>query len=213
MAETLAFFYDDISESQADEVIRELALATNTPNLTLGIMRKRVLAASCIPHYIRKLIRCPSCGRWQMTDHIFCPQCSGKEDVDWGKCQLAHCINKNCCGNDEVIKRLSAEERRRAVCHHLSRKAVSEYIFYIPPEPILAEFIRSRCAFRSVGLTESEIVKGVKSAEQLHFHSLLYSENACDVYEAVGWKQACDAADGAGVGKGGGGCGVEEWCE
>ena len=23
----------------------------------------------------------------------------------------------------------------------------------------------------------------------------------------------CDEADGAGVGKGGGGCGVEEWCE
>lgn len=76
LAAALKIIYSGISESQAEQFLYFLSLGTEFKDLTLQVIKQRVLEASCIPMSVKKIMRCPQCKRWKLTNRVFCEECS-----------------------------------------------------------------------------------------------------------------------------------------
>ena len=152
--------------------------------------RRILLSQSCLVCCIRKVVYCDCCGKWQNTNHMFCPACSKSPTFsDWEKCRLVKCDCSSCKRNESD----PTVDKRTIVCNHVSQCVKRRYFIYFPPEAIIAEYFRSGLEREMFGTLEDEIVEEVKSATVLQYHNVLFSKNAEDVYRGVGWNKAADA--------------------
>lgn len=194
-AAALELIYQGISEDKMRRILYHLDMANEGCTLDLDEMKKLVLPYSCITTHIEMIFQCNACKQWVHTNLIFCPYCSATatDDLDWKTFQLAECHSISCNGNATNYLLMLPEQRREICCNHLSRLPKSRYVLYIPPEAMVAEYIRSGLANTMFGLTEEEIVAGVREADSVGYHSVFYSENARDIYQKVGYSKAAQA--------------------
>ena len=144
---------------------------------------------------MQKVIHCPQCKHWVNTNHVYCPLCvsnSSSTIEDWEKCRLVMCKRKACPANP-AYRCTDLSDAQTACCCHLSKKILGEFVLYMSPECVIAEFFRSRLVKNMYGLEEEEVILLAQDAEAYGFHHLLLSENACDVYRGIGWERAAAA--------------------
>ena len=188
----LSLFYKGVPENLVRSMLNHLAKATGNTLLELDEISKAVLSCSCIPGAMKPIIQCPKCNHWQLTNHVFCPICSSKEDCDWNGCRLISCRCRYCKAGKNALL-LTDEAKRDAVCTHISKSYLGPHIFYIPVEAVIADLINCGLGFESVGIEESEIVEMAEKAAALQFHNILLSKNALGIYEQMGWAKAAEA--------------------
>lgn len=158
-------------------------------------MREAVLSYSCITYHVRKIIHCPKCGEWVLGDYVYCPKCVERMDRDPNSYMLVTCPCPSCQANPLNLGSLSFEDMKKARCHHFSRRPRGEYVLYIPPDAIVAEYERSKLTTQMFGLTQDEICRGCEEADALGYHSILYSSNARDLYNGMDLPKAKEAVD------------------
>lgn len=192
IAQVLALFYTGTAESKAEKILSVLSKITGIPSITLSAMRKTLFACSCLCDYIQKVVCCPSCGKWQLTTNVFCPKCSANAttQTDWSSIQLFECNGVKCEGNPTQFSKYRVFEKQKAVCLHKSKKLLCKYVFFVPPEAIIAEYFRSKLYQSMVCLEEKEICDALQQADRLGYHSVLFSRNAAIIYHDIGWRDA-----------------------
>ena len=183
--------YAGTAESYVKDGLECIAIGLGNEELTLKSIKEEVLRASCIPRFVKKVMRCPQCKRWNLTNRVFCEECSRNltVDDDWSKCALSDC-RCNCDGNSERWMTLTAEERRSATCIHFSKQPTDDYVLFIPPEAIIADYMNMGYTDEMVGLKEDQIKELAKDADACGFHHVLLTENAKRIYEAMGFSEA-----------------------
>lgn len=197
VAQTLSILYSGLSERRSRKLLRNLARMMKSKKITLSSMRKTLYTYSCICENVVKIVECPKCKKWAITSRVICPDCAAtcKDDRDWRECRLVECSGVNCGGNPVIFSSYDDAAKKIACCKHRCKKVKGRYAFFVPPEPIIAEFIRSTLVDSMFGLEEKDIVDGVKAASVLGYHHLLFSENALDVYKQFGWNEAAAAVE------------------
>lgn len=188
--------YAGTAESYVKEGFECIAIGLGNEKLTLSSIKEEVLRASCIPRFIKKVMRCPQCKRWKLTNRVFCEECSKNLTVndDWSQCVLSDC-RCNCDGNSEKWMTLTAERRREATCIHFSKQPTGDYVLFIPPEAIIADYMNMGYTKEMVGLKEDQIKELAKDADACGFHHILLTENSKRIYEAVGFSEAAEAVE------------------
>lgn len=197
-AAALELMYHKTSEEQQEKILYFLSKAIHEENLNMNQLRKVVLPHSCLTYHIRKIIKCPNCGFWTMDDFVYCQRCLSRcnsENIDPYPFLLAMCNNRCCDAYYHNLAGLPLHKRLKVRCNHLSRRPRGEYLLYIPPHAIVAEYERTNIIQEMFGLTEDEICEGVQEAENLGYHNIFYSENARDLYKGMGMLRASDAVE------------------
>lgn len=196
LAAALKVAYSGISESKVLELLGFVALGMHIECISLKEIKQRVFEASCIPLAIKKIMRCPQCRRWSLTNRVFCQECSKNLTIndDWRLCALSNC-RCNCNGNKEKWRLLTAEERREATCDHYSKQPTDQYVLFIPPEAVIADYINMGFTNEMVGLKEDQIKELAKDANSCGFHHILLTQNSKRIYEAMGFAEAAEAVE------------------
>ena len=173
-------------------ILNLLSRITGVPGITLSAMRKTLFACSCICDYIQKVVCCPACGKWQLTNRVFCQKCSadGTHLTDWQSIRLIECKGIHCGGNPEISSKYCVEKKKKAVCQHKSKKYLCRYILYVPLEAVITEYIRSRLFQEMICLKESDICDAAQQADSLGYHSVFLSRNAAIAYHNNKWEDA-----------------------
>ena len=177
-----------------EQLLYFVSMGEERSGITLQRIKEEVLKVSCIPRFVKKIMRCPQCKRWSLTNQVFCEKCSKNltKDDDWSHCVLSNC-RCNCNGNKEKWKELEAEERRNATCAHFSKQPTDHYVLFIPPEAIIADYLNMEYTNEMVGLKEDQIKKLAEDADACGFHHILLTENSKRIYEAMGFSKAAEA--------------------
>lgn len=184
--------YSDMTEKNSIKLLRNVSDLTGVKGITFSAMRKTLYAYSCICEKVIKIVECPKCHYWFITNNVLCPQCSKgltRKD-DYSQMLLYNCQSDCCVGNPKVLSTKTIYEKRIACCKHKSRQVLGRYVLFVPPEAIIGEFISSGLAEQMFGLEEEDIVEGVMHADAMGSHHILYSENACAIYKEMNWNEA-----------------------
>ena len=197
IAQCLSLLYTGVSENQAKRILHCISKATGIEEMTLPAMRRTLFACSCICDGIQRVVCCPKCGEWSLTNKVFCPRCctEAHERDDMEAYRLFECGCKECGGNPSVSRNFLLHQKIEATCCHLSRRVLGRYVLYVPPESIIADFFASKLVNDMVGLEEDEILRMCEEADSLGFHHNLLSVNAKDIYEEFGWERAAAAVN------------------
>lgn len=195
IADTLAMLYSDMSERHSKKLLSNVAELTRIKTVTFSAMRKALYAYSCVCDKVIKIVECQKCHNWFITNHILCPECSKKlmSKENYSQMLLYSCKIENCCGNPRIFAKKNLNEKKSACCPHRTRRVMGKYVLFVPPEAIIAELISCGLHEWMFGLEEQDIVEGVKMADALGYHHILYSENACAIYKEMKWKRAEEA--------------------
>lgn len=192
IGQVLAIFYTGTAENKTERILQLLSKITGVPTISLAAMRKTLFACSCLCDYIQKVVCCPVCEKWQLTNNVFCPKCSANAThlTDWSSIQLSECTGVNCGGNPEQFNNYCVFQKQKAVCLHKSKKLLCKYVLYVPLNAVITEYYRSKLYLSMVCLEEKEICDAVQQADCLGYHSVFFSRNASIVYHNIGWKEA-----------------------